>query len=244
MIKARFSGNISRKICGKLEDHLFCLLVHCCVDISGFTSPFLVKDGILSPFLRQTISTGETPRLPSPKLQPPISKNTQPNNPRHPERAHLTSSTHDPHITMDTPLGKIGILICWDLAFPEAFRALITSGARLILIPCFWTLNDCSPFGLNLNPRSEALFLDSTLTARTFENTCGIVFANAGGPKEEGYAGLSQVVMPFTGPIMKMEEPEEGMRVCEIDMKWLDEAEKNYKVREDLAKEDWHYPWQ
>ncbi|KAE9968808.1 hypothetical protein EG328_007266 [Venturia inaequalis] len=162
----------------------------------------------------------------------------------HPERAHLTSSTHDPHITINTPLGKIGMLICWDLAFPEAFRALITSGARLILIPCFWTLNDCSPFGLGLNPRSEALFLDSTLTARTFENTCGILFANAGGPKEEGYAGLSQVVMPFTGPIMKMEGPEEGMRVCEIDMGWLDEAEKNYKVREDLAKEDWHYPWQ
>ena len=69
------------------------------------------------------------------------------------------------------------------------------------------------------------------------------MFANAGGPKEEGYAGLSQVVMPFTGPVMKMEGPEEEMRIAEIDMNWLEEAEKNYKVREDLAKENWHYPW-
>jgi predicted amidohydrolase len=81
------------------------------------------------------------------------------------------------------------------------------------------------------------------LTARTFENTCGIVFANAGGPVEEGYAGLSQVVMPFVGPVVRMGEPGEGMRVCEIDLGVLEEAEANYKVREDLAREDWHYPW-
>lgn len=35
------------------------------------------------------------------------------------------------------------------------------------------TLADCSPKGLAYNPSSEALFLDSMLTARAFENTCG-----------------------------------------------------------------------
>ncbi|KAJ4333149.1 hypothetical protein N0V95_009503, partial [Ascochyta clinopodiicola] len=49
-----------------------------------------------------------------------------------PERAHLTSSTHAPHLVFDTPIGKVGLLICWDLAFPEAFRELIASGAQLI----------------------------------------------------------------------------------------------------------------
>lgn len=89
------------------------------------------------------------------------------------ERLHLTPSSSDPHPVFDTPLGKVGILICWDLAFPEAFREMIAQGAKMIIIPTFWTLSDCSPKGLAVNPSSEALFLDSMLTARAFENTCG-----------------------------------------------------------------------
>ncbi|KIW08462.1 uncharacterized protein PV09_01365 [Verruconis gallopava] len=160
----------------------------------------------------------------------------------HPEREHLTSSTHEAHQVFDTPVGKVGILICWDLAFPEAFRELIAQGAQLIIIPCFWTLNDCTDEGKAYNPSSEALFLDSTLTARCFENTCAIAFANAGGPIGEGYAGLSQVVIPFAGPIAKL-GGNEGMAVVDLDMAVLDIAEKNYKVRADLAREDWHYTY-
>jgi predicted amidohydrolase len=66
------------------------------------------------------------------------------------------------------------MLICWDLAFPEAFRELIANGAKIIIIPTFWTHKDCSEEGLKLNPAAEALFLDSMLTARAFENTCGM----------------------------------------------------------------------
>lgn len=91
----------------------------------------------------------------------------------HPEREHLTGSGRDVHEVFDTPIGKVGMLICWDLAFPEAFRELIANGAKLIITPTFWTLNDCSEKGLARNPSSEALFLDSMLTCRAFENTCG-----------------------------------------------------------------------
>jgi predicted amidohydrolase len=93
------------------------------------------------------------------------------------ERDHLTSSSHDLHEVFDTPIGKVGMLICWDLAFPEAFRELIAQGAKLIIIPTFWTLKDCNEAGLKLNPSAEALFLDSMLTARTFENTCGMIYS-------------------------------------------------------------------
>jgi len=89
------------------------------------------------------------------------------------ERDHLTSSAREEHPVFDTPLGKVGMLICWDLAFPEAWRELIAQGAKMVIIPTFWTLSDCSEKGLKVNPRAEALFLDSVLVARTFENTCG-----------------------------------------------------------------------
>lgn len=119
----------------------------------------------------------------------------------HPERPHLTSSRDSPHVAFETPLGKVGLLICWDLAFPEAFRALVSQGAKTIIIPTFWNLDDCTEAGLRWNPRSEALFLESTLTARCFENTCAVVFVNAGAPVAKAttgnYAGLSQVAVPF-----------------------------------------------
>ena len=43
----------------------------------------------------------------------------------------------NPHSVIETPLGPVGIVICWDLAFPEAFRALVRQGARLIVSFCF-----------------------------------------------------------------------------------------------------------
>ena len=162
---------------------------------------------------------------------------------RGPEREHLTSSAHAPHDVLDTPLGKVGLLVCWDLAFPEAFRELIAQGAKIIIIPTFWKLSDCTSAGLALNPRAEALFLDSVITARCFESTCAVVLTNAGGPVEKGFAGLSQITVPFIGPLAKLEGSEEGMAVADLDMSVVEEAERCYKVRGDLEREDWHYEY-
>ncbi|KAF2661218.1 carbon-nitrogen hydrolase [Lophiostoma macrostomum CBS 122681] len=160
-----------------------------------------------------------------------------------PEREHLTGSGRDVHEVFDTPIGKVGMLVCWDLAFPEAFRELIAQGAKMIIIPTFWTLKDCNPAGLALNPSSEALFLDSMCTARAFENTCAIVFANAGGPPGEGYAGLSQVTVPFVGALTRLGSCAEGMSVVDVDMQILEDAEENYQIRADLERDDWHYDY-
>ncbi|KAJ6155806.1 hypothetical protein N7470_006372 [Penicillium chermesinum] len=157
----------------------------------------------------------------------------------HPERPTLTSSAHERHVAFDTPIGRVGMLICWDLAFPEAFRELIAAGAEIVIIPTFWTPHDASPEVRSYNPNAERLFLESTLTARTFENTCAIIFANAAGPSED-FLGLSQVTLPLVGPVAKM-GCEEGMQVVDMDMSVLQVAERNYKVRQDLQKEDWHY---
>ncbi|GLA64115.1 hypothetical protein AtubIFM54640_005283 [Aspergillus tubingensis] len=151
----------------------------------------------------------------------------------HPERPYLTSSGSDPHEVFDTPIGKVGLLICWDLAFPEAFRELI------------WSKYDASPAALQHNPNSEALFLETTLTARCFENTCGIIFANVARGKEDEsdrFLGLSRVCLPIVGTVGAMGD-EEGVMVVDMDMGVVRIAEENYRVREDLAKEGWYYTY-
>lgn len=172
----------------------------------------------------------------------------------HPERGVL-SPAHEPHNVFETEFGKVGLLICWDLAFPEAARELVSRGAMLIITPTMWHLNDAGEQGAALNPFAEKTFLESLVVCRAFENTCAIAFVNAaspatdeereadleanGGVKRE-YVGLSQVGMPILGALGKM-AAEEGMEVVELDMDILRVAEENYKVREDLAREDWHY---
>ncbi|KAI1434082.1 carbon-nitrogen hydrolase [Xylaria sp. CBS 124048] len=164
----------------------------------------------------------------------------------HPERRHLVSSADEPHKAFDTPLGRVGLLICWDLAFPEAFRELIDDGAQLICVPSFWTMRDVSAEAYAMNPNGEELFLNNTVVARAFENTCAIVFVNAGGPAQRGeetnFAGLSQVGAPHLGSLGRQGRAE-GMSVVELDMDVLRIAEENYKVRQDMRTEGWHYAY-
>ena len=94
----------------------------------------------------------------------------------------------------------------------------------MIIIPTFWNISDCNEAGLKANPMAEALFLESTLVSRCFENTCMVVFTNAGGPVGKvttgSYAGLSQVAVPFKGALGKL-GAEEGMSVVEVDSTYL-----------------------
>lgn len=173
-----------------------------------------------------------------------------------PERNHLTSSVDyarqvkldagtpsiGPHQVFDTPLGPVGILVCWDLAFPEAFRELVLAGAKIIIIPSYWTLSDMSQEGLAYNATCEKMFVQSTLTTRAFENTAAIIYCNATGPPQEGFFGCSQVTLPIVGTVPgSFTDGEEGMRVVDVDMRVVDIAERNYQIRQDLGRVDWHY---
>ncbi|KAJ4171161.1 hypothetical protein NW754_007307 [Fusarium falciforme] len=160
----------------------------------------------------------------------------------HPERPHLTSSAHTPHTAFDTPLKhadgrpvRAGMVICWDLAFPEAFRALVNDGADLIIIPSYWFLTDAGEEGQELNPDAERIFIESALTARAFENTAAVAFCNAG--------GLSSVNMPILGTLGKIEIGEEKVEIVEVDLDILRIAEDNYKIRKDMKGEGWYYKY-
>jgi predicted amidohydrolase len=171
-----------------------------------------------------------------------------------PERQHLTSSidyahqleksapSFQPHKVIDTPLGPVGILVCWDLAFPEAFRQLVLAGAKIIIIPAFWTLRDMGEEGLRYNADCERLFVQSTLITRAFESTAALVWCNAGGPAEDGFFGCSQVTLPIVGTVPgSFTDASEGTRVVDVDMNIVDLAEHNYKIRTDLTSQGWHY---
>ncbi|PLB52073.1 putative hydrolase, carbon-nitrogen family [Aspergillus steynii IBT 23096] len=162
----------------------------------------------------------------------------------HPERPYLTSSGPDErHEVLDTPVGKVGLLICWDLSFPEAFRELVVKGAEVIIVPTFWTKHDASPALLAANPDCETLLLESMLTARCFENTCAVIFANAASSDEDSegkFLGLSGLHVPALGAVGKM-GPGEGVLAVDMDLGLVRLAEENYKVRADLGREGWHY---
>ena len=43
-------------------------------------------------------------------------------------------------VVADTPLGRIGLSICYDLRFPEMYRALVDQGAEILTVPSAFTL--------------------------------------------------------------------------------------------------------
>lgn len=54
------------------------------------------------------------------------------------EEKPLLSSGNSDYPVFDTEIGKIGIMICWDSAFPETARILSVKGADYLLIPAAW----------------------------------------------------------------------------------------------------------
>src|SRR5262249_44463271 len=52
-----------------------------------------------------------------------------------PERSYLDPGRRA--VACSTRFGKIGLAICWDLAFPELFRALVAEGAEIVLCPSY-----------------------------------------------------------------------------------------------------------
>ena len=157
----------------------------------------------------------------------------------HPERPHFTKGSE--HVVFESRFGRTGVLVCWDLAFPEAMRSLLQQGVEVVVVPTCWSLADAG-VGVKYNPSSERDFLNALCVTRAFENEVCIVFCNTGSNGDgKGGCGLSQICAPFYGRIAGFEDARRGVIVADVDMQCLKDAESVYKVRADLASDDWHY---
>ena len=120
-------------------------------------------------------------------------------------------------ITVETPWGPLGLSVCYDLRFPELYRKLALSGARMIVVPAAFTLHTGRDHWHPL------------LRARAIENLAFVLAAGQVGrhnPKRVTY-GHSLVVDPW-GQILTEMGDREGVAVAELDFAYQD------KVRREL----------
>jgi predicted amidohydrolase len=113
-------------------------------------------------------------------------------------------------VVVPTPLGTLGLSICYDLRFPELYRRLAHAGAELLLVPSAFT----APTG--------AAHWEVLLRARAIENQCYVLAANQTGRSPHGFAdyGNSMVVDPW-GVVLARAEEGEAVVVAEIDREHL-----------------------
>ena len=101
---------------------------------------------------------------------------------------------------VDTPLGRLGLSICYDLRFPELYRALVDRGATLIAVPAAFTV-----------PTGEAHW-HVVLRARAIETACHILAAAQCGQHGDGRAtyGHSLAVDPWGAVLADAARTDEG----------------------------------
>ena len=107
---------------------------------------------------------------------------------------------------VETPLGKLGLAICYDMRFPTLFQALSGAGATILSVPAAFTV-----------PTGQAHW-HTLLRARAIENACWLVAAAQVGTHEDGRQtyGHSLVVDPWGRVVLDLKE-RAGLGICEID---------------------------
>lgn len=122
-------------------------------------------------------------------------------------------------VVVDTPFGKIGIAICYDLRFPELFRQLVLQGAEIIVLPAAFT-------AITGKAHWEVL-----LRARAIENLCYVVASAQGGYHVNGREthGDSMIIDPW-GTIIDRLPHGPGFVIADIDTENTQKMRKNFPV--------------
>jgi predicted amidohydrolase len=118
-------------------------------------------------------------------------------------------------VAVDTPLGRLGLTICYDLRFPDLFRALSDAGARILSVPASFT----RPTG--------AAHWHVLLRARAIEAGAFVIAAAQCGVHQDGREtyGHSLVVDPWGDVLLDMGEEGAGIGYVDLDLAAVDRVQ-------------------
>jgi nitrilase len=130
-------------------------------------------------------------------------------------------------VTVETPCGKLGLSICYDLRFPELFTALALDGAQIIIMSAAFTSST--------GPAHWELLL----RARAVETQCFILASNQWGKHQNGYKtwGHSMIVDPW-GEVLCQKPEGTGIVTAELDF----ERMKKIRTRMPCAEHHTLFP--
>jgi predicted amidohydrolase len=113
----------------------------------------------------------------------------------------------DAAVVADTPWARLGLTICYDIRFPQLYRALAGAGAGMISVPAAFTV-----------PTGEAHW-ETLLRARAIETGCWILAPAQAGLHEDGRRtwGRSTVVGPWGEVVARLDHDEPGILHAALD---------------------------
>ena len=130
----------------------------------------------------------------------------------------------DTVVVVETPIGKIGLATCYDLRFPELFRAMAEQGTEIFLVCSAW------PY-----PRLEHWLMLNRV--RALENQCFLMSSNSVGFNQGiQFVGHSMITDPW-GTIMAGAGDTEVIIKSEIDLAELETARQQFPAWAD--RKDW-----
>lgn len=122
-------------------------------------------------------------------------------------------------VVIETPVGKVGLAICYDLRFPELFRLLQERGAEIFALPAAFTV-----------PTGQAHW-EILMRSRAIENTCYMVGAAQWGnnsPNRKTF-GDSIIIDPW-GNILTQLTENTGVINAAINLNYLHEIRRNFPL--------------
>ena len=125
----------------------------------------------------------------------------------------------------DTPIGKIGLCICYDIFFPEVIRLTRLRGSQLVIC-------------ISASPAIRRNYFEILTAARALENTAFLAYVNLVGV-EDGmqFWGGSRLVNPTGDIVARAKYDEEDLVICDINYGELTSAEVFIPTLRDLRPE-------
>jgi len=146
----------------------------------------------------------------------------------------------DGFAAIDTPVGRIGLLVDYDKTFPEAARCLALDGAELLACPCAWPASRTNRAEALPRDRQRRLF-DLYDRARAAENQMWLVAANQIG--RHGvlrFLGQSKIVRP-DGEVVAAVGARAGLAVADVDIAGgLDDARRRFHHLKERRPDRYH----